>query len=77
MITEAVVSRPTFYEYFSDKDDCFLAALGEIQQQLVVGIETAVSSGAGSSRPRSKYQGAGKQPYLSLRSWSWLVNRLP
>jgi AcrR family transcriptional regulator len=42
VITEAVVSRPTFYEYFSDKDDCFLAALGEIQQRLLIRIETAV-----------------------------------
>jgi len=27
VISDAGVSRPTFYEYFSDKDQCFLAAL--------------------------------------------------
>jgi AcrR family transcriptional regulator len=30
-IAEAGVSRPTFYEYFADKDDCFLAALRDAQ----------------------------------------------
>jgi AcrR family transcriptional regulator len=31
VIAEAGVSRPTFYEYFSDRDDCFLAALTDAQ----------------------------------------------
>ena len=35
IIAEAGVSRPTFYDYFEDKDDCFLAALHDIQQRLL------------------------------------------
>ena len=35
IITEAGVSRPTFYEYFSDKDDCFLGALDDIHERLI------------------------------------------
>lgn len=34
VIEEAGVSRPTFYEYFEDRDHCFLAALGEAQALL-------------------------------------------
>jgi AcrR family transcriptional regulator len=42
VIAHAGVSRPTFYEYFTDKDDCFLAALAEIQQQLLADIARAI-----------------------------------
>jgi AcrR family transcriptional regulator len=35
IITEAGVSRPTFYEYFSDKEDCFLGALNDIHERLL------------------------------------------
>jgi AcrR family transcriptional regulator len=42
IITEAGVSRPTFYDYFSDKDDCFLGALGEIQERLLARVRRAV-----------------------------------
>jgi len=42
VISAAGVSRPTFYEYFSDKDDCFLAALAGIQQQLRYNVARAV-----------------------------------
>jgi AcrR family transcriptional regulator len=34
VIAEAGVSRPTFYEYFSDKEDCLLAALSTTQERL-------------------------------------------
>ncbi len=30
VIARAGVSRPTFYEYFADKDDCFLATHREL-----------------------------------------------
>jgi TetR/AcrR family transcriptional regulator len=44
VIAEARVSRPTFYDYFSDRDDCFLAtlsdchglAVGQVSQALAV-----------------------------------------
>ena len=42
VIAHAGVSRPTFYDYFTDKDDCFLAALQEIQQRLLDQVSKAV-----------------------------------
>ena len=44
VIEQAGVSRPTFYEYFSDKDDCFLAAVASVQQQLLDRTRRAVES---------------------------------
>ena len=46
VIAEAGVSRPTFYEYFKDKDECFLAALSDIQERLVGAVREAVDSHA-------------------------------
>lgn len=46
VITHAGVSRPTFYEYFADKDDCFLAVHREISGQLIAQIGEAVSAAA-------------------------------
>jgi AcrR family transcriptional regulator len=43
IIGEAGVSRPTFYDYFADKDDCFLGALGDIQERLLAEIRQAVA----------------------------------
>jgi AcrR family transcriptional regulator len=42
VIAHAGVSRPTFYEYFVDKEDCFLAALHAAQQQLLAHVREAV-----------------------------------
>lgn len=42
VIAHAGVSRPTFYEYFEDKNDCFVAALGAVQDQLISEIRGAV-----------------------------------
>ena len=44
VIAEAGVSRPTFYEYFVDKDDCFRAAIADVHGQLIVNIEEAVQN---------------------------------
>ena len=44
VIAEAGVSRPTFYEYFKDKDDCFVAAHREIGRLLVRQIRRAVQA---------------------------------
>jgi AcrR family transcriptional regulator len=44
VIAEAGVSRPTFYEYFADKDDCFIAAHREISRLLVWEIRRAVEA---------------------------------
>jgi AcrR family transcriptional regulator len=43
-IAQAGVSRPTFYEYFTDKDDCFLAALADSHQQLLPEIHQAIQN---------------------------------
>ncbi len=53
VIIEAGVSRPTFYEYFSDKDDCFLAALSDIHERLMTQVRQAV---------------AGAPPELAMRA---------
>lgn len=46
VIGHAGVSRPTFYEYFEDKDDCFLAAHREISRLLIWEIRRAVAAAA-------------------------------
>jgi AcrR family transcriptional regulator len=45
VIAEAGVSRPTFYEYFADKDNCFLAALADVQERLAGEVRAAVRAG--------------------------------
>jgi AcrR family transcriptional regulator len=42
VIRSAGVSRPTFYEYFSDKEECFLAAHAEAHRQLLLLVARAV-----------------------------------
>jgi AcrR family transcriptional regulator len=42
VISEAGVSRPTFYEYFADKDDCFVAALADVQGRLMALLRATV-----------------------------------
>jgi AcrR family transcriptional regulator len=42
VIARAGVSRPTFYEYFSDKDACFLAALDSVADDLQLQVADAV-----------------------------------
>lgn len=44
VIAQAGVSRPTFYEYFADRDDCFLAVHRDISEQLLGHVEEAVSA---------------------------------
>jgi AcrR family transcriptional regulator len=43
-IAAAGVSRPTFYEYFTDKHDCFLATHDELARLLAWEVERAVSA---------------------------------
>jgi AcrR family transcriptional regulator len=42
VIDEAGVSRPTFYEYFADRDRCFLATIAEVHERLMVGLRERV-----------------------------------
>jgi AcrR family transcriptional regulator len=44
VIAHAGVSRPTFYEYFEDRDDCFLAVHRDISEQLLKHVREAVAS---------------------------------
>src|SRR5580704_4991875 len=44
VIAHAGVSRPTFYAYFSDKQDCFLAALAEIQEEMIEHVRQALAT---------------------------------
>ncbi len=47
VISRAGVSRETFYEHFSDKEDCFIAALDEGARVLHEILVAVVASGAG------------------------------
>src|SRR5580704_18018447 len=44
VIGEAGVSRPTFYDYFADRDDCFVAAVLDVQRRLLERVREAVSA---------------------------------
>jgi AcrR family transcriptional regulator len=44
VIAQAGVSRPTFYDYFADKDDCFLAAVRDTQQLLARRVGESVAA---------------------------------
>jgi AcrR family transcriptional regulator len=46
VIEQAGVSRPTFYDYFSDRDDCFLGALDDVYQRLLEHMRDRVGDGA-------------------------------
>ncbi len=42
VIAEAGVSRPTFYEYFADKDECFCAAIDAVGKPLLERIRASI-----------------------------------
>lgn len=42
VIARAGVSRPTFYEYFSGREDCLLAAMADVQPGLLACVRRAV-----------------------------------
>lgn len=44
VLSRAGISRPTFYEQFEDKEDCFLAAFDVSARQMREGIEAAVAA---------------------------------
>jgi AcrR family transcriptional regulator len=46
VIDRAGVSRPTFYEHFSNKEDCFLAAFDSSAQRLRGQVDNAASGGS-------------------------------
>jgi AcrR family transcriptional regulator len=46
VVAEAGVARGAFYGHFANREDCFLAALGRIQQTLLAEVERAVNEQA-------------------------------
>lgn len=52
VLSRAGVSRPTFYEQFGDKEDCFLAAFDASAARLRKCLELAVDEGEGDWRNR-------------------------
>lgn len=46
VIAEAGVSRPTFYDYFEDRDDCFIDTVIDVHEQLLEQVREAVGDGS-------------------------------
>jgi AcrR family transcriptional regulator len=55
VIDRAGVSRPTFYEHFSNKEDCFLAAFDTSAERLRKKIESATRKGGDVWRDRIRF----------------------
>jgi AcrR family transcriptional regulator len=55
VIVRAGVSRPTFYEHFSNKEDCFLAAFDANAARLCDRVEAASERGGDSLRLRLRF----------------------
>lgn len=55
VLGRAGVSRPTFYEQFDDKEDCFLAAFDSSAQRLCKRVDAAVAGAEGSWRERLRH----------------------
>lgn len=55
VIDRAGVSRPTFYEHFANKEDCFLAAFDTSAERLRKKIDSAVRKGGDVWRDRVRY----------------------
>jgi TetR/AcrR family transcriptional regulator len=43
VIGAAGVSRPTFYDYFEDRDDCFIATIVDVHERLLEDVRAAVA----------------------------------
>ncbi len=52
VLERAGISRPTFYEQFDNKEDCFLAAIDAAAQRLRERVEAAAAGGGESWRDR-------------------------
>jgi AcrR family transcriptional regulator len=65
VIDRAGVSRPTFYEHFSNKEDCFLAAFDTSAERLRKTVHTAARNGGDIWRDRVR---SGLQALLRFAS---------
>ena len=52
VLGHAVTSRPTFYIYFKDKEDCFLAAFDVAAQRMAAEVSSVAKAGDGSRLER-------------------------
>lgn len=68
VIDRAGVSRPTFYEHFSNKEDCFLAAFDTSAERLRKKIDAAARKGGDIWRDRVRF---------SLEALLWFAMREP
>lgn len=55
VIERAGVSRPTFYEHFANKEDCFIAAFDTSAERLRKRVEAAASKGGDCWRDRLRH----------------------
>jgi AcrR family transcriptional regulator len=66
VIGAAGVSRPTFYEYFEDRDDCFIATMVDVHERLLGEVRSAVADAppeqAAASAIRALVAFAGSEP---------------
>jgi AcrR family transcriptional regulator len=65
VIDRAGISRPTFYVYFANKEDCFLAAFDSVSTRLLELVEAAVEGGGESWREKLR---AGLEAVLRFAS---------
>ena len=65
VIERAGVSRPTFYEHFSNKDDCFLAAFDTGAARLRTQVDAAASKGGDVWRDRLRCGLAGAAAFAA------------
>lgn len=57
VIAHAGVSRPTFYDYFADKDDCFIAVQRDSAERLLAQIRDAVAQAPPEQAPMAAVRG--------------------
>jgi AcrR family transcriptional regulator len=71
VISLAGVSRPTFYDYFADRDECFLAAVAHSQEQLNAAVREAVDV-----RPQEQTCQAAVEAMVSFAASEPMLARL-
>jgi len=68
VIAEAKVSKPTFYEYFRDREDCVIAAINSVHTRLLSQVASAVSNAphedAATAAVRALLEFANSEPDL-------------